>query len=181
MLPQIAFICVLKPVRQRNKFSTEKHKIFLFQVFDLWFFTKFSSYNSVWIRFRVRIRIRTFFFGFGFGFWSSQKIRIISDSDPQHWNPSPYPNPSNKSLGSESEKNFFGSTTLSRSKGHSHEKSVLNRPMVSHVTVHLSTGNILTFLNVYKFNFVLLFYRSKEEFIFFEKWPYKFCTGTGTA
>jgi hypothetical protein len=56
MVTLFAFLCVLKPVRQRKKMFNKKHKIFLFQVLDIWFdfSQKFSSY---WIR----IRIRTFF------------------------------------------------------------------------------------------------------------------------
>jgi hypothetical protein len=76
MLPQLLSYVFWNLYVRENKFLIEKPKIFLFQVFQV-----FSSYNSVWIRFRVRIRIRTFVFGFG----SSQNIRIISDSDPQHW------------------------------------------------------------------------------------------------
>jgi hypothetical protein len=74
MVPLIALICVLKPVQyvREKKFSIEKHKIFLFQVFDLWFFTKIfilqqclnpNPYPNP-----------NFFFGLG----SSQNIRIIS-------------------------------------------------------------------------------------------------------
>jgi hypothetical protein len=58
MVPLIAFICVLEPVRQRKIFSIEKHKIFLFQVFDFVFSQKFSFYNSVWLRIRTFFRIR---------------------------------------------------------------------------------------------------------------------------
>jgi hypothetical protein len=62
MLPLIAFICVLKPVRQRKQIFNRKTSDFsLSSVWFLIFHKKFSSYNSVWIRFRVRIRIRTFF------------------------------------------------------------------------------------------------------------------------
>jgi hypothetical protein len=66
---------------EKKKLSIEKHRIFLFQVFDFWFFTKMfilqqclnpNPYPNP-----------NFLFGFGFG--SSQNIRIISDSDPQHW------------------------------------------------------------------------------------------------
>jgi hypothetical protein len=41
MVPLIAFICFLEFVRQRKKFSNWKNYVFLFQVFDLRFFTKF--------------------------------------------------------------------------------------------------------------------------------------------
>jgi hypothetical protein len=41
---------------REKKFSIEKHKIFLFQVFDL--LNKFSFYNSVGIRIRTFFRIR---------------------------------------------------------------------------------------------------------------------------
>jgi hypothetical protein len=40
MVPLTAFICVLEPVHQRKSFSKEKHKIFLFQVFYIRFFTQ---------------------------------------------------------------------------------------------------------------------------------------------
>jgi hypothetical protein len=75
MVPLIAFICVLKPVRQRKKISIEKHQIFLFQVFDFLFFTK------IFILQQCLNPNRNFIFGFG----SSQNIRIISNSDPQYW------------------------------------------------------------------------------------------------
>jgi hypothetical protein len=84
MVSLIAFICVLEPVRQREKnFQKKNIRFFSFKCLIFDFSQKCSSYNSVWIR--IRIRIRTFLFGFGFG--SSQNIRIISDSDsdPQHW------------------------------------------------------------------------------------------------
>jgi hypothetical protein len=64
---------------EKKKISIEKHKIFLFHVFDFLFFTKIfilqpclnpNPYPNP-----------NFFFGFG----SNQNFRIISDSDPQHW------------------------------------------------------------------------------------------------
>jgi hypothetical protein len=58
LVPLIAFLCVLESVQMRKKFTNGK-RFFLFQVFDLRFFTKFLFYNSVWIR--IRIQIRTFF------------------------------------------------------------------------------------------------------------------------
>jgi hypothetical protein len=70
---------------RENKFSIEKHKIFLFQVFDFWFFTKIFILQQCLNPNPNPYPNPNFFFGFGFG--SSQKIRIISDSDsdPQHW------------------------------------------------------------------------------------------------
>jgi hypothetical protein len=53
---------------------TEKRAFFLFQVFDLRFFTKFLFYYSVWIRIRIQIRTsfririqpkKSDYFGFG--------------------------------------------------------------------------------------------------------------------
>jgi hypothetical protein len=69
----LSFFFVFWNLYDREKsFPTEKFTFFLFQVFDLPFFTKFVILQQCWIR---------AFFGFG----SSQNIRILSDSDPQHW------------------------------------------------------------------------------------------------
>jgi hypothetical protein len=74
MVPLIAFICVLEPVRQRKKFSIEKNKIFLFQVFDFWFFKKIfilqqcrnpNPYpNNNFFRIRIQPK-HSDYFGFG--------------------------------------------------------------------------------------------------------------------
>jgi hypothetical protein len=81
MVPLIAFICVLEPVRQRTKISIEKHKIFLFQVFDFFIFHK--NFHSTTVSESESVSESELFFGFG----SSLNIRIISDSDPQHCYP----------------------------------------------------------------------------------------------
>jgi hypothetical protein len=65
MVPLIAFKCVLEPVRQRKKIFNKKHKIFLFQVFDFWFFTKIFILQQSESESEL-------FFGFG----SSQNIRL---------------------------------------------------------------------------------------------------------
>jgi hypothetical protein len=79
MVPLIAFLCVLENVRQRKKISIEKHKIFLFQVFDFGFFTKIFhpttvsesesesvSESELFVRIRIRIQPKNSdYFGFG--------------------------------------------------------------------------------------------------------------------
>jgi hypothetical protein len=66
---------------RENKFSIKKQRIFLFQVFDFWFFTKIFILQQCLNPIQSLYPNPNFFFGFG----SSQKIRINSDSDPQHW------------------------------------------------------------------------------------------------
>jgi hypothetical protein len=66
---------------REQKFSIEKHKIFLFKVFDFWFFHKNFHPTTVSDPNPNPYPNPNFLFGFG----SSQNIRIISDSDPQHW------------------------------------------------------------------------------------------------
>jgi hypothetical protein len=87
-------LCVLESVRQRKKFANWKTYVFLFQVFDLRFFTIFlqqcldpnpnlnPNFFRIWIRIQPKYSDS---FGFRFWFGSSQNIRILSDSDPQHW------------------------------------------------------------------------------------------------
>jgi hypothetical protein len=77
MVLLIAFICVLEPVRQRQNFPIEKHNFFLFQVFDLRFFTRFFILQQC----PDPDPNPNFLFGFG----SSQNFRILSDSDLQHY------------------------------------------------------------------------------------------------
>jgi hypothetical protein len=72
-------MCSRTCTSEKKKLSTEKHKIFLFKVFDFWFFTKIFFLQQC----LNPNPYPNFLFGFGFG--SSQNIRIISDSDPQHW------------------------------------------------------------------------------------------------
>jgi hypothetical protein len=66
---------------REKKISIEKHKIFLFQVFDFWFFTKnfhpttvseseseSVSESELFVRIRIRIQPKhSDYFGFGFG------------------------------------------------------------------------------------------------------------------
>jgi hypothetical protein len=72
MVPLIAFICVLEPVCRKKKFSIEKPKIFLFQVFDLRFFTQIIILqqcldpNPNFFRIRIQPKLLDSF-GFGFG------------------------------------------------------------------------------------------------------------------
>jgi hypothetical protein len=89
MVPFITFICVLESETTEKKvFQLKNVRFFLFQVFNLRFFTKFLFYYSVCIRIRIqtffRIRIqpkKSDYFGFGSttlapGLTTNQSIKL---------------------------------------------------------------------------------------------------------